>query len=84
MTIGQFAIMNLGATIKINSSLKRTIKDMATFKPNTLMLVPLFVETMHKKIWDEIDKRGMRSKIRAAMKLSDAMLAVGLDIREKS
>lgn len=83
MTIGQFAIMNLGATIKINSSLKRTIKDMATFKPNTLMLVPLFVETMHKKIWDEIDKRGMRSKVRAAMKLSDAMLAVGIDMREK-
>ena len=83
MSIGQFAIMNLGATIKINSSLKRTIHDMASFKPNALMLVPLFVETMHKRIWDEIDKRGMRKKVKAAMKASDAMLAMGIDMRQK-
>ncbi|MBQ1934974.1 MAG: AMP-binding protein [Clostridia bacterium] len=83
MSIGQFAIMNLGATIKINSSLKRTIHDMASFKPNALMLVPLFVETMHKRIWDEIDKRGMRKKVKAGMKASDAMLAMGIDMRQK-
>jgi len=83
MSIGQFAIMNLGASIKINSSLKNTIRDMASFKPNALMLVPLFVETMHKKVWDEIDRRGMRKKVRAAMKASDAMLACGIDLRSK-
>ena len=83
MSIGQFAIMNLGTSIKINSSLKNTIRDMASFKPNALMLVPLFVETMHKKVWDEIDKRGMRKKVRAAMKASDAMLACGIDLRSK-
>ncbi|MBE6641717.1 MAG: long-chain fatty acid--CoA ligase [Ruminococcaceae bacterium] len=83
MSIGQFAIMNLGATIKINSSLKHTIRDMASFKPNALMLVPLFVETMHKKIWDEIDKRGMRKKVNAAIKASNALLAVGIDMRKK-
>ncbi len=83
MSIGQFAIMNLGATIKINSSLKNTIRDMASFKPNALMLVPLFVETMHKKVWDEIDKRGMRKKVEAAMKLSNAMLVAGIDMRAK-
>ncbi len=83
MSIGQFAIMNLGASIKINSSLKHSIRDMASFKPNALMLVPLFVETMHKKVWDEIDKRGMRKKVVAAMKISDAMLAAGIDMRAK-
>ncbi len=83
MSIGQFAIMNLGATIKINSSLKHTIRDMASFKPNALMLVPLFVETMHKKVWDEIDKRGMRKKVNAAIKASNALLAVGIDMRKK-
>ncbi len=83
MTCGQFAIMNLGASIKINYSIKRTIKDMAEFKPNALMVVPLYVETMHKKIWDEIDKRGMRAKVKAAMKISDTMLAMGIDRREE-
>ena len=83
MSIGQFAIMNLGASIKINSSLKHSIRDMASFKPNALMLVPLFVETMHKKVWDEIDKRGMRKKVLAAMKISNALLAAGIDMRSK-
>ncbi len=83
MTCGEFAIMNLGAQIKINHSLKRVIKDMADFKPNALMLVPLFVETMHKKVWDEIEKKGLTKTVRALMKVSDALLKVGIDQRKR-
>ncbi|MDD6265805.1 MAG: AMP-binding protein [Clostridia bacterium] len=83
ITCGHFAISNLGASIFINDSLKNALRSFSYFKPNALMLVPLFVETMYKKIWHEIDKKGMHKKVRAAMKLSDGLLAVGIDKRDK-
>lgn len=83
MTCGHLAIMNLGAQIFINDSLKHALKNFAAFKPNALMLVPLFLETMHKKIWAEIRKQGMEKKVRAAMAINAGLLDLGIDIREK-
>lgn len=83
VTCGHFAIQNLGASIYINDGLKNTMRSFAYFKPNALMLVPLYVETIYKRIWGEIDKKGMRRKVETAMKLSNALLALGIDLREK-
>jgi len=83
MTTQHFAASNDGATVYINDSLKNVLRNFNAYKPNSLILVPLFVETMHKKIWAEIDKKGLRTKVRAAMKISDAMLRVGIDKRDK-
>ena len=67
----------------INDSIKNVLRNFVKYKPNALMLVPLYVETMYKKIWSEIDKKGMKKKVRTAMKISDALLKVGIDMREK-
>ena len=83
MTCGHLAIMDLGGQILINDSLKRVMKNFQTFKPNALMLVPLFVETMHKRIWEEVKKRGMEKQLRLLMKLNSAMLTCRIDVRSK-
>lgn len=83
MTCGHLAIMDLGAQIFINDSLKHVMKNFQNFKPNALMLVPLFVETMHKKIWEEVRRRGMEKQLRALMKINGAMLACRIDVRSK-
>lgn len=83
ITCGQFAILNLGASILINDSLKHIMKNFREFRPNALMLVPRVVEMMHRKVWDEIRKRGMEKKVRAAMALNKPLLAVGIDVRKK-
>lgn len=83
MTCGHLALMNIGAEVLVNDSIKHVIKNFALFKPNALLLVPLFVETMHKKIWAEIRKQGMESKVRAAMKVDAGLLNLGVDVRKK-
>ena len=83
MTCGHLALMNIGASVLINDSLKHVLKNISEFKPNALCMVPLFLETMHKKIWAEIRKQGMENKVRAAMKVNAGLLNVGIDIREK-
>ncbi len=83
ITCGHLAIMDLGAQIFINDSLKHVLKNFKSFRPNALMLVPLFVETMHKRIWEEVRKKGMEKQLRALMKMNKAFLAVRLDLRSK-
>jgi len=83
VTCGHFAASNIGATITINDSLKNALRNFKHYKPNLLMVVPLFVETIHKRIWSEIEKKGMTKKVKAAMAMSNALLKVGIDVRDK-
>ena len=83
MTCGQLAASVCGITLYINDSIKNTIRTINAAKPTSIVVVPLYVETMRKRIWNEIDKKGLRKKVELAMKLSDASMAVGLDLRDK-
>ncbi len=83
VTTGHLTAHFYGATVAINESIKYVSKNIKKYKPTYMIMVPLFVETMHKKMWEEIRKRGMEKKVRAAMKLSDALLAVGVDKRKE-
>ena len=75
------AAANYGCEIAINDSLRHCMRNFKTFRPTALVLVPLFLSTMDKKIWDEIRKKGVESAVRGLMKLSDGTRKVGLDPR---
>ena len=83
ITAGQLSIQNLGAQMMINDSVRNALRNFSKYKPNSLMLVPLYVETMYKKIWAEIQKKGMTKTVRNLMKISDGLLKVGIDLRHK-
>ena len=83
ITCGHLGAANLGGTVYINDSLKNTLRSITTFKPDSLIVVPLYVETMHKRIWAEIARKGMTRRVRALMKASSAMHRAGIDIRRK-
>jgi len=83
ITAGQLYIMNLGAQMMLNDSVRNALRNFGKYKPNSLMLVPLYVETMYKKIWAEIEKKGMTKTVRNLMKVSDGLLKVGIDLRPK-
>ncbi|MBR5308669.1 MAG: AMP-binding protein [Clostridia bacterium] len=75
--------LNLGATVCINDSLKYVLKNFKLFKPTGLILVPLFVNTMYKKIFDEAKKTGQLKKLKMGLKISSALGKVGIDVRKK-
>ncbi len=77
------AAMVLGMTVCINDSLRHVMKNFALFKPTGLVLVPLFVNTMHKKIWSEAEKSGKAKTLRTALKISRALRKIGIDVRAK-
>lgn len=75
------AAMNYGMRIAINDSLKRVMRNFTYFHPTGLVLVPLFVNTMYKKIWDEARKKKKDKMLRAALSASGKLRHVGIDLR---
>lgn len=84
LVVGIFMVMNYGQSIYINKSPKFVKKNMADFKPQTMFLVPMFVEFFHKQIWAEIDKKGKSNAIKGLMASTDLLLKTGVDVRKKS
>ena len=74
--------LNYGMNIAINDSLKRVLKNFALFQPTGLVLVPLFVSTMNKKIWEEAKKGGKEQVLKALTKISHALRELNFDLRQ--
>ncbi len=81
MTCNHLTAMHVGGSIFMNDSIKHVMRNFADYKPTSLILVPLFVETMDKKIWDGIRKKGKEKQVKALIKLSNALRKVGIDKR---
>ena len=72
-----------GMTTCINDSLRHVMKNFQRFKPTGLVLVPMFLNTMYKRIWSEAEKSGRAKKLKTGLKLSKALMAIGIDVRRK-
>ena len=82
LTTNHLAMSFIGGTTFLNDSLKHTFKNITEVKPTCLILVPLFLETMDKKIWEGIRKQGKEKQVRSLMKMSNAMRKAGIDMRK--
>lgn len=72
-----------GSSIYISSGLKHITNEMKEQQPTHLVLVPLFIETMYKKIWAQAEKSGKAKTLRFLMKLSNILRKFGIDLRRK-
>ena len=84
LVVGILMVVNYGMPIYINKSLKHVKKNMEDFKPQTMFLVPMFVEFFHRQIWAEIRKKDKINAFRGLMKSTDLLLRTGVDVRKKT
>ncbi len=75
--------LDYGMKIGINDSLRNVIPNFKKYQPTGLVLVPLFVNTVYKRIWSEAKRTGQEKKLRAATAVSDKFLRIGVDVRRK-
>ncbi len=68
--------------IGINDSLRHLLKNFQTFKPTGLILVPLFITTMNKRIIDTAKKNKKDKILKVSLKASYALRHVGIDVRK--
>ena len=69
------------ATLCINDSLRHVLKNIQLYKPAHIYLVPAFSDLFFDKINASIRKQGKEKKFRFAVKLSNALRKVGIDLR---
>ena len=71
------------STICVNDSLRHVAENMKLFQPDYIMLVPLFVENLYKKIRANIEAKGKTKAFDKLIAMSNGMRHVGIDMRRK-
>ncbi len=71
------------STLCINDKLTNVLKNLQRFKPDYLYLVPAFAELFYKKIWAAIREKKQEKLVKAMIKVSNALLKIGIDVRRK-
>ena len=80
---GLLVAINNHATLCINDSLKRVLKNLVLYKPQYVYLVPAFVEVIYRRIWANIEDQGKTKKVKFAIGLSNFLRKIGIDVRKK-
>lgn len=84
-SLGFLAMMYSGATISFNEGLKHISKNLKETKPTLLLTVPLLLENVYRKIWDQASKkRSTLIKLKVALLISNLLNNIfKIDIRKK-
>lgn len=80
---GVLSVFHYGYENYLNQSLRTVRKTLTEQKPYNLFLVPLYVETFHRQVWDVAAKQGRDKTLRSLMRISDRLLKAGIDLRGK-
>ncbi len=70
-----------GLEICINSSLKRLMNNLNEFNPGMTVVVPLFIDEIYSAVVAQAKHRGKYKNLLFAVKLSDFLISIGIDLR---
>ena len=80
---GQTMMIAAGVRTVFCDGLKYVQKNMAEYKVSMFICVPLLIEAIYKKIISEVTKRGKMAKLNKGLKISRALMKIGIDVRRK-
>ena len=78
---GILVALHKRATICINDSLKNVLKNLNTFKPDYIYVVPAFTEKFYKSIWANAEKSGKDKILKIMIPVSNGLRKIGIDLR---
>ncbi|MFA5637932.1 MAG: AMP-binding protein [Anaerovoracaceae bacterium] len=79
-TAGFLMPLYKGASIAYCEGLKYIVKNLSEAKPTMFLTVPLVIENMHKKIWQNAKKSGKADTLRKMMNLNRKLKKIGINI----
>jgi len=71
-----------GVETFINKSLKTVLNDFQEIKPDTIFVVPLFVETFYKQIWKGARRQKKDKMLETSLNISNGLFKMGIDMRK--
>ncbi len=82
-TVGIMALLYSGTGIYLSSGLRHILSEMKEFKPDFMVLVPLYVETFHKRIMSTLREQKKEKLVLGMRRVSNGLRAVNIDMRRK-
>ena len=82
-TVGFLYPISVGSTIVFSKGVRHIASEMKNFEITAMISVPALVEKMYDKIMKAIEEKGKISSVKTGIKLSNALLKVGIDIKKK-
>ena len=83
-TCGFLCQIYRGSTIAYCEGLRHILKNLKEAKVTVMNCVPLILESMHRRIWDQAAKDpAVLKKLKTGIKISNALRVVGVDMRRK-
>ncbi len=82
-TIGFLYPMAKGASVAICEGLRYIVPNIQEVKPTSILMVPLLAESIYKKINESIKKSHKSQVVASMMYLTNALKAVGMDVKRK-
>ena len=74
-TCGFLCPMSRGAEIAFSEDLRHVIRNMREVRPTIILCVPMFLDTLYRKIRSTLSKNGMESKVRFAVGLTETLVS---------
>ena len=81
--VGILVYIHRHATTCVNESLAAILKNLKTYKPDYIYLVPAFLEMFYKKIRAAMEEQGKWETFQKGAKISRLLLKLGIDKRRK-
>lgn len=81
--VGILVYLHRHAVTCINDSLAAILKNLKTYQPDYIYLVPAFLEMFYKKIRANMEEKGKWETFRKGAKISKFLLKLGIDVRRK-
>jgi len=82
-TCGFLCPVYSGATIAFCDGLRHIPRNLKESGCTMMVVVPLVLEAMYKRIWAEAEKKGVAGKLRLALKVSSGLRRIGIDLRRR-
>ncbi len=82
-TVGFLYPQSIGAGIVFSKGVRHIGNELKEFKISAMICVPVVFERMYQKMLKSIEEKGKMEKVRRAVKVSNALLKCGIDMRKK-
>ena len=82
-TVGFLYPVSIGGAIAFCDGIRHIAENIKEYQITAMISVPILFEAMYKKVMKGIEKKGKLETVQKGIKISNALLKIGIDVRKK-
>ena len=82
-TVGFLYAISIGSCICFSEGVKHMADNIREYQITVMISVPAVFDVIYRKLMKTIEKKGMLPKVKKGVKLTQALLKIGIDVRKQ-